>query len=350
MRARILIPLILTALVSLSLGVLVAVLVIPTPTPKGLEPAADPASASVGMQQFADERTVEISFETTPEETMTSRVMGTVSETLCSPGTPVNSGSRLMSVDGKPVIALYTSTPLYRELKISDNGPDVAALQQELARLGYAAEGNGVYGWRTENGVKTLMQQAGTTNPDGKIKPADIIWIPSTSVTPSQCPAGLNSMVNDGSEIMKTGGVLTAVSYTVPADLREGQRTLSLFGVTAQSEKAEGHINDQNFLNALAASDGYRTARADTSGEKPTATLTLSKPIDATKVPPSAIFGQTDNKACVSEDGKTGIPVNIIGSALGSTLIQPDDVNMKIDKVHVGESTENIDCPADDKR
>ena len=213
MKTRILTPLILTGLGMLSAGVLVTALVIPTPTPDGLSAATSPDTVTASRQQFDDERTVEASFETSAEQSLTSRAAGTVSETLCMPGQAVESGKRLLSVDGKPVIALHTDTPLYREIGTGDTGPDVLALQQELARLGYNAEGNGTYGWRTKDGVNQLLSQAGDRNPDGRIGPTDVAWLPQTTATPTQCTAGLNTNLTDGAEIMKTGGQLTAITF-----------------------------------------------------------------------------------------------------------------------------------------
>ncbi|MBT1179037.1 peptidoglycan-binding protein [Bifidobacterium vespertilionis] len=352
MKTRILTPLILTGLGMLSAGVLAAALIIPTPTPDGLAAAASPDTVATSRQQFDDERTVEASFETSAEQSITSRATGTVSETLCTPGQTVESGKRLLSVDGKPVIALHTDTPLYREIGTGDTGPDVLTLQRELARLGYNAEGNGTYGWRTANGVNQMLSQAGESKPDGRIGPADVAWLPQTTATPTQCTAGLNTSLTDGTEVMKTGGQLTAITFPTPANLREGKRTFTLFGVKTNltaddTGKTGDRITDRQFLDQIQASDGYKTTLADQSGKKPTATLALEQPIDAIKVPPSAIAGQNGTHACVSPDGKQAIPVTVISSALGATLIQPKQSDAVIGKVALGHKLDDVQCPAE---
>ncbi|AIZ15182.1 peptidoglycan-binding protein [Bifidobacterium catenulatum] len=352
MKTRILTPLILTGLGMLSAGVLATALIIPTPTPDGLASPTSPDTVTASRQQFADERTVEASFETIAEQPITSRAAGTVSETLCTPGQTFESGTRLLSVDGRPIIALHTDTPLYREIGTGDSGPDVLALQQELARLGYNAEGNGTYGWRTADGVRQLFSRAGKTNPDGRIGPADVAWLPQTSATPTQCTAGLNMSLADGAEIMKTGGQLIAVTFPTPANLSEGKRTFTLFGVKTSLDadgigKTGGRISDQKFLDQIQASDGYKTTLADQGGKKPTATLALEQPIDTTKVPPSAITGQNGTHACVSSDGKQAIPVTVIGSALGATLVQPEQADASIDKVVLGHKLDKVQCPTE---
>lgn len=347
MRMRILTPLMLTGLGMLSVGVIAATMLIPTPTPDGLQAAASPDAIAVSRQSFADERTVEVAFETSAEQSITSHATGTVSESRCVVGQAVESGTRLLSVDGAPVIALHVDVPLYREIGAGDTGGDVLALQQELARLGYNAEGDGVYGWRTAAGVSQMFGQAGEHSPDGRIGPADVAWISQTTVTPTQCVAGLNANLADGDEIMRTGGQLTAVTFSMPADLREGSRTFTLFGVVVSLAETNGSIGDPTFLAQVTASDGYRTALADQGGKKPTATLALEQPIDAIKVPPSAVTGQRGAHACVSPDGTRAIPVTVIGSALGATLVQPEQAGATIDTVVLGHRLDGVQCPAD---
>ena len=171
-------------------------------------------------------------------------------------------------------------------------------------------------------------------------------WLPQTTATPTQCTAGLNTSLTDGAEIMKTGGQLTAITFPTPANLREGKRTFTLFGVKTSLDKTDGRISDQQFLDQVQASDGYKTTLADQGGKKPTATLALEQPINAIKVPPSAITGQNGTRACVSPDGKRAIPVTVIGSALGATLIQPEQSDATIGNVVLGHKLDDIQCPA----
>ncbi|NMM93759.1 peptidoglycan-binding domain-containing protein [Bifidobacterium oedipodis] len=310
-----------------------------------------PDTVETSHQKFTDERTVEITFENSAEQSVIGRMSGTVSANLCIPGQVVESGNQLMSVDGRPIIALHTSTPLYRDISIGDAGPDVMALQQELARLGYNTEGNGNFGWRTANGVSQLLERAGRNHPAEQIGPTDTIWIPDATVIPTQCLAPLNTALSDGTEIMKTGGQLTAVTFPLPSDLREGKRRLTLFGVaTSIDDVADSTITDQTFLNEVTASDEYKTFLADQGGKKPTATLALEQPIDTIQVPPSAIVGQSGNRACVSPNGKRVVPVTVIGSSLGVALIQPDQATIDINKVVLGQRLDGLECPASVKQ
>ncbi|OZG48768.1 peptidoglycan-binding domain-containing protein [Bombiscardovia coagulans] len=345
MATRILTPLVLTACTALAVGVCATAFLMPTPTPQGLEESHSPSRTPTSIQKFYDERTLEVTPVTSPAENLTARTGGTVTETLCKPGAAITSGTKVLSVDSRPLIALHTDTPIYRELKGGERGPDVLALQQELRRLGYPAEGNGIYGPITIRGVKALMRASAAVDSDGSIKPGDTIWMPTTTVTPTQCLVGLNTTLNEGDEVMKTGGRLTGLTYQVLADLREGDRVFSVFDQKIVLPVLDGHINDLVFLKAIEESEAYRIWKADPA-KKPKATLALAQPIEAIKVPPAAIFSQKGNKACVSTDGAKATPVVIVGSSLGSTLIQAQRVRTKIDQVYLGQALGGISCPA----
>ena len=58
-------------------------------------------------------------------------------------------GRRSLDIDREKIIALATDTPLWRPLERDMRGADVAALQKELARLGYDVRESGVMDWST---------------------------------------------------------------------------------------------------------------------------------------------------------------------------------------------------------
>lgn len=87
--------------------------------------------------------------------------------------------------------------------------------------------------------------------------------MPTETVTPVQCTAGLNTVVAEGSEIMKTGGQLTGLTYQVPADLRQGSRSLTIFDLSIDLPLPDGRVSDQVFLNTVEKSEAYRAWKAD---------------------------------------------------------------------------------------
>lgn len=58
-----------------------------------------------------------------------------VTDSAVHNGDQVASGSRLLGISGRPLIALDLEIPLYRNLHLGDSGPDVRALQSALVDL-----------------------------------------------------------------------------------------------------------------------------------------------------------------------------------------------------------------------
>lgn len=336
MRARLVTPLVLTALLAAGAGVVGAVLAVPTPTPAGLAAAEPLRTAAVRHRPFADERSVEVTFRVQDDRTLVSRTGGTLTWSACAPGVPVASGRVLLRVDERPVVALHTDVPLYRDLRAGDAGEDVAALQRELAALGHRVAVDGRYRATTARAVRALLADAGVPRPDGTLALAGLVWLPERTLTPSTCTPPLGGALSDGQPVATVAGALAAVTYPVPADLRAGPRDLALFGVTAAAP-ASGEVTDAAFLAQVAATAEYAVARATTDGQRPRATLTLTEPLDVVAVPPTALFGIDGTAACVQQDG-AAVPVVLVGSGLGSSLVQPVDPATVLARVALGDA------------
>ncbi|GII99877.1 putative peptidoglycan binding protein [Sediminihabitans luteus] len=93
-------------------------------------------------------------------------VPGVVTAKVLDPGDAVSSGTVLAEVSGRPVIALVTPFPLYRDLVPGAEGPDVEALQDALRVLGdYAGTSDGEYGPGTAAAVAALYTRLGYSVP-----------------------------------------------------------------------------------------------------------------------------------------------------------------------------------------
>lgn len=344
MRGKISITVTLTAMLAAAAGALCVIYAVPAAVPIGLEQASQPSIVKVSTEEFTDERTVEVSFETSPEQSLTARASGVVSASSCKVGTQVHSGDSLLTVESMALIALHTDTPIYREMGDGTTGKDVLALQHELQRLGYHVETTGIFGWRTRKAVNEMLARADGAKHQGGLTPDQIIWIPETTVIPSKCTATVNTMLSDGTEVISVGGQLTALTYTTPTHLIEGTRSFTMFAKTYEIGPAEDHISDRRFLESISATPEYVTYQ-EQEGKKPTATIALKNTMNPMKVPPSAIFGQRDTTACIQRDDSIVIPVTIIGSALGATLVTPDDDTVRITKVRIMQSGSAPACP-----
>jgi len=78
------------------------------------------------------------------------------------PGTRVSEGDRLVEVSGRPVFLLRGPMPMYRNLRLGTNGPDVAQLQLALARLGFRTfDRSGWFGTGTEASLRRFYVARG---------------------------------------------------------------------------------------------------------------------------------------------------------------------------------------------
>ena len=76
-------------------------------------------------------------------------------------GDGVPYGTSMGEVSGRPIFALKSSLPLYRDLVASDQGADVTALQKALNEAGIKAPSTGVMDAKTLSAIKAMYDRAG---------------------------------------------------------------------------------------------------------------------------------------------------------------------------------------------
>jgi peptidoglycan hydrolase-like protein with peptidoglycan-binding domain len=93
-------------------------------------------------------------------------VQAVITQQRVNPGDPVHSGSALVDLADRPVIALELPFPLYRDLYAGDSGADVTAVQQALADIGeYTGRVDGVFGPATQSALRKLYAAVGAIPP-----------------------------------------------------------------------------------------------------------------------------------------------------------------------------------------
>ncbi|GAA4157361.1 peptidoglycan-binding domain-containing protein [Leifsonia shinshuensis] len=289
-------------------------------------------SAPVSYQDYTDRRGVTLRVDSQPDSRLESGTGGRVTSFPCAPGEVVESGSALAGIDGRPLVALATAVPLWRELGIGDRGEDVTALQKELVRLGYTLTADGTVGRRTLAAAATMFERAGETAPDSeRVDAGRIVWIPAASVTIGECRTSVGETQQAGDVLATTSGATTRVSVIEPiADLVDGERTLTVDSVAVPIEGAG--IDDPAALAALAATPSLQrddaataTGRGDPAGEAASGgairgTIELSTPVRVGVVPPSAVYAIEGAAGCVAT-GDAALRVRIVGSQLGQTFV-----------------------------
>jgi hypothetical protein len=321
-----------TAIAVLAIGVTASWLFLNPPVPSSLEKPEKLTTVPITYRDFTDDRVVPLTVTRDPDVRVQSPTGGRVTKIACTPGAKFVSGKQVLSVDGRPLIALATATPLWRSLSDGARGADVSALQRELKRLHGAVSVTGIIDSQTVAAVAKLFGVAGGTEPRSGLIPIDrILWIPQPISPVSSCGVGLGETVTVGEAIATLAGKVTRVAASsVPSDIAPGPRTLTVGSVTIDVD-AKSTVTDAAALEKLRPSIDASSAGASDAGGSGAADqadprivngqLSLKTAAEVAVVPPAAIYDIDGDAGCVWSSGKP-YAVQIVGSELGRTYIQ----------------------------
>ncbi|WP_308170011.1 peptidoglycan-binding protein [Acrocarpospora catenulata] len=125
----------------------------------GGDPAESPTAAPVTTAEITrsdlvDSKTVDGTLGYAGRRVLPNEAMGTLTRTR-KEGTLVRRGGWLYAVDGRPVILMYGSIPMYRTLSQGSEGKDVQQLERNLKALGYeVGTVDRYFSWRTAQAVR----------------------------------------------------------------------------------------------------------------------------------------------------------------------------------------------------
>lgn len=104
---------------------------------------------------------------------------GVVTSVEIAPGDEVAAGDVLYSVDLRPVVVAAGATPMFRDLGLNAEGPDVAQLQELLASLGfYSGETDSQFGSGVRAAVRDWQESLGLED-DGVVRVGDVVFVSS---------------------------------------------------------------------------------------------------------------------------------------------------------------------------
>ncbi|MDR0489567.1 MAG: hypothetical protein LBG99_09320 [Propionibacteriaceae bacterium] len=320
----------------------------PAPTPQDVQPGVPIRSAPVSLQDYAGDREVSVGFQTAPIIDIRASASGIVTSLPLEPGAVVTSGTSPLSVDGRPVIALHTETPLYRDLVVGDRGLDALALQKELARLGFSVTATNTYSWQAAAAIQELRKRLGDSSTSGNLPLTDVLWIPAVSTEVRGVPITLGAAIESGDTLFTLGGQVTAIKVADVSrlDFRVGAMVMEWEDATAPIAP-DGLVTDTAFLAVVSTSDAYRALLAETpDGSQPlgSAKVRLETPVTTLRVPPAAVFGIIGSQGCIQTTEGGALPVVIVASDLGGTLVQlPDDLPAPA-SVNIGAGVQDQVC------
>ncbi len=305
----------LIALSLVAVGVLAAALLLPDRLPASLEPAPGPTTVAVTDETYDGSHQVAATPQTAPALRLKSAASGVVTASACAVGQTVISGGSPFSVDGRPLLALATAEPLWRDLTADLAGADVTALQTELARLGQAVEPTGTYDTATRQAVKSALAAVGVSSPEDSLPLSSVVWLPAPEVTVSACPVLTGDSVTPGEVVAEVGGGLRSLLLTSPP----GDGWVAAYGDHTAPVDADGLVTDPDLLSAVEAGPEYHLF--STTGQAVLSlTVRLAEPVDVLVVPPSAILVSGPDTGCLVAEGRT-VPVRIVASSLGQTRV-----------------------------
>lgn len=319
--------LLLAVLAAVALSVGACALWMPDRAPLVLEQAREITESPVGTQEYNGAENASITVTLSAQRDLIVNASGTVTGNFAESG--VESGKPALAVNGRSVVALNTSTPLYRDLAVGDRGADAKALNAELARLGLGADGESdTYARATATAVAKLMKGAGNgDDADGALHMADVLWIPVQAAAVTAWQGVPGAQIAAGSVVGSIPGGISKLA------LRSGiasdhDRSFTLLGETTTLPAGATEINDPAFCAKVSATEAFRhmdPTMVASSGLD--ASVALTQPVQVMRVPAAAVFGvdrANGTHGCVASDGRV-IPVGIVGSELGVSLVQADD-------------------------
>lgn len=225
-------------------------------------------------------------------------------------------------------------------------------LNDELGRLGYdSVPQSAEYNWNTGNGWRQLMVDVGNSDgvapEDMDMRLSDTMWIPEDVVNVRDWTAVQGSTVQAGAPLGTVPGGLVklAIRNGSPSDK---ERTLTVFGVAAPLPAGSTEITDAGLLAQIATTEGYQGKTPEERAAGMDAQLTLNQAIQTLRVPAGAVFGTDGASACIAtgttQSPKT-VPVRIITSELGASLVQPEHMGAKdIHDVLIGPTLATLQC------
>lgn len=335
----------LTAITVVALTVGACALWLPDRAPAALDAARTLTSAAASVQDYSGAQQVNVVPTISADKELLGNASGIVTENWT--GDEIRSGTRVYQVNDRAVVALHTATPLYRDLRTGDKGEDVRSLNDELGRLGYdSVPGSNVFNWNTSNGWRQLMIDAGNAGVE-ELSLADTMWIPADVVDVRDWKAQQGATVSAATAIGTVPGALTKLTIRGgrPSDQ---ERSITVCGVTSALPAGSVEITDAETLRQIAQTEAYASKTPEERAAGIDAQVTFANTIQVLRVPAAAVFDVDGTAACIAvrnSDDVSAMPVQIISSELGASLVQPVNGNVgQIKTVVIGPQLNTLHC------
>ncbi|MFB7277881.1 peptidoglycan-binding protein [Streptomyces hydrogenans] len=241
---------------------------------------------------------------------------GTVTA-LPSVGTVIEPGGTLYEADGRAVVLMRGSRPLWRDLGPgAGDGPDVEQLKRNLVDLGHA-DGLGLavdekFTKGTETAVKRWQKSLGVKQ-TGTVALGSVVMLPQVSVRVQQLGVQLGAPLG-------TGSVMTVSSTGLVALVRPADNQLSRF---KPDGKVEVRLSDggtvtgrvRSLIRGGSGGQGEGDGGGGAGGEQPKTTVTIA----------------LDSQRQARKMGPSSVTVTVVGDSVSGALIVPVTALLALD-------------------
>jgi hypothetical protein len=256
-----------------------------------------------------------------------NQASGTVTRVMVQSGQPLECGSPVIEVDGRPLLAYCAESPLYRAVNAASKGRDAdefAAFVVSLSLL----KPNEINDVRRKALVYKAVQKFLGRPTIDSFSPADLVWI-GTPTTPTEVSVRVGQIVSADTAVFKVTAQLQAAIVALPED----PAGPVLFSIEGDPNRLR--VGDDGVVTDLSA---LQTA-LDVAGRKPeempsetAGRVRLAAPVSAWAVPASAVVSGSSG-VCVFVRGDSEmarsvsvVPVDAsVGTVLVTGELQPGD-------------------------
>ena len=170
-----------------------------------------------------------------------------VTATGVSVGTPVSSGSLVLAVAGRPMIALRVDSPLYRPLRVGDTGSDVLAFERALSALvpgDYDVDE--FFSANSMSAAEELWETRGYALPTEEVAASSLPPTSTASPAPSQNTAPIRYSYVPVTEIVQLmGNDVTVDSIAAVGDLAGAEEPLAQLSAASKEIQLNVSVVDE---------------------------------------------------------------------------------------------------------
>jgi hypothetical protein len=258
---------------------------------------------------------------------------GTITEVHVTTGTVVTEGSMLVSIDGGAVFAMASAMPLYRDLKLGDEGADVTALEGFLATFGLVkTDGRTRLDRDLAQAIKDFNAFTGHRNLGAVFARSTVVWIGTPDAAATASPIG--SVFVDVGDLLAGPTALYEASPTIigahgafeTAERPEmaGERIADLDvtpTVTVELSAGSFAIDAQGLARLAQVGQAPDFGGLDRTTTELTASTRLAEPVEFRVLPVAAVVTSRTGSNCVYSPDGAPTRIEITGSEPGLVLV-----------------------------